>query len=198
MSSDIIETVEIKIEADSKEAKKELDAIKEQAGKIGDAFSTAIGDALKGTKSFEDILRGLAGNISQSLFQAGIAPLQQMVSGSVSHLASSLLSAFMPFAQGGVVSAGTVKPFAAGGIVSSPTLFPMANGAGLMGEAGPEAIMPLRRGADGSLGIAANQDARPVQVVMNISTPDAQSFAKSENQIAIKLARAVGRGRRGL
>jgi lambda family phage tail tape measure protein len=53
-----------------------------------------------------------------------------------------------------------VKAFAKGGsftnsIVDSPTLFKFAKGTGLMGEAGPEAIMPLRRGADGSLGVQA-------------------------------------------
>lgn len=48
-----------------------------------------------------------------------------------------------------------VQAFANGGVVSSPTLFPHAGGMGLMGEAGPEAIMPLKRGADGKLGVAA-------------------------------------------
>ncbi|MNL15113.1 hypothetical protein D3C87_1360840 [compost metagenome] len=40
-------------------------------------------------------------------------------------------------------------------MVGKPTFFPFANGIGLMGEAGPEAIMPLRRGSDGRLGISA-------------------------------------------
>jgi phage-related minor tail protein len=44
-------------------------------------------------------------------------------------------------------------PFASGGVISSPTMFPMRGGMGLMGEAGPEAIMPLRRGPDGRLGV---------------------------------------------
>jgi lambda family phage tail tape measure protein len=60
------------------------------------------------------------------------------------------------FAQNGVV------PYAKGGIVNRPTMFKFANGGqiqnGLMGEAGPEAIMPLKRGADGKLGVAANLD----------------------------------------
>jgi hypothetical protein len=53
----------------------------------------------------------------------------------------------------------SIQPFAAGGIVSSPTLFQFADGGvsrnGLMGEAGPEAIMPLERGPDGKLGVSA-------------------------------------------
>ena len=60
------------------------------------------------------------------------------------------------FAKGGAFRAGNVIPFASGGMVSSPTVFPMSRGrTGLMGEAGPEAIMPLRRGSDGRLGVQA-------------------------------------------
>lgn len=59
----------------------------------------------------------------------------------------------MSFANGGAFQGGNVIPFANGGVVNKPTLFPMANGAGLMGEAGPEAIMPLKRGPSGRLGV---------------------------------------------
>jgi lambda family phage tail tape measure protein len=63
-------------------------------------------------------------------------------------------------AANGATFANGIAKFASGGIVSSPTLFKFADGGttrtGLMGEAGPEAIMPLKRGADGSLGVQAN------------------------------------------
>lgn len=65
------------------------------------------------------------------------------------------------FAKGDAFgTSGSVTPFAKGGsftnsIVSSPTLFKFAKGTGMMGEAGPEAIMPLKRGANGSLGVQA-------------------------------------------
>lgn len=59
------------------------------------------------------------------------------------------------FAKGGAFQNGNVIPFARGGIVSQPTIFPMANGMGLMGEAGPEAVMPLRRLPNGRLGVEA-------------------------------------------
>jgi lambda family phage tail tape measure protein len=69
------------------------------------------------------------------------------------------LKGFTPAANGATFANGIAK-FANGGIVSSPTLFKFADGGttrtGLMGEAGPEAIMPLKRGADGSLGVQAN------------------------------------------
>lgn len=60
------------------------------------------------------------------------------------------------FGKGDAFSGGSVIPFAKGDIFSAPTVFPMAKGSvGLMGEAGPEAIMPLTRGSDGKLGVKA-------------------------------------------
>lgn len=62
----------------------------------------------------------------------------------------------MPFAMGGAFAGGRVQAFAKGGVVSSATPFKMSGGLGVMGEAGPEAIMPLTRGAGGKLGVVAN------------------------------------------
>lgn len=59
------------------------------------------------------------------------------------------------WAKGGAFQGGNVIPFAGGGVLTRPLLFPMANGMGLAGEAGPEAIMPLRRGPGGRLGVDA-------------------------------------------
>ncbi|WP_265497944.1 phage tail tape measure protein [Providencia rustigianii] len=59
-------------------------------------------------------------------------------------------------ANGGVYNTSGLSAYS-GQIVSKPTLFPFARGAGLMGEAGPEAILPLRRGIDGKLGVVAAQ-----------------------------------------
>lgn len=59
------------------------------------------------------------------------------------------------YADGGVFDSRGLVKFAQGGIVSSPTLFKFASGTGLMGEAGPEAIVPLTRGSDGKLGVNA-------------------------------------------
>jgi len=60
-----------------------------------------------------------------------------------------------PSAKGNAFGPRGVIPFDRGGIFSQPTLFPFAAGTGLMGEAGPEAIMPLRRGPGGRLGVEA-------------------------------------------
>ncbi len=98
-------------------------------------------------------------------------------------------------AIGGLV--GSVTPFADGGVVRSPSFFPIGGDMGLMGEAGAEAILPLRRGPDGALGVAAAGGATP-QIVFNVTASDAASFRKSEGQISAMLARSVSRGRRGL
>lgn len=88
-------------------------------------------------------------------------------------LFSSIFSLF-GFAKGGVFSGGGVIPFANGGVVTRPTLFPMAGGrTGLMGEAGEEAIIPLRRGRDGRLGVtmampkSMRQDGGRMQIDMS-------------------------------
>jgi len=65
-----------------------------------------------------------------------------------------------------------------------------------MGEAGPEAIMPLSRGADGRLGVRAAGGGGAVNITMNISTPDVQGFQRSQGQIAAQMSRALGRGQR--
>ncbi|HHT3632988.1 phage tail tape measure protein [Enterobacter hormaechei] len=57
-------------------------------------------------------------------------------------------------AKGGVYSSADLSQYS-NSVVSSPTLFAFAKGAGLMGEAGPEAIMPLTRASDGSLAVRA-------------------------------------------
>ena len=72
----------------------------------------------------------------------------------------------------------------------------MRGGAGLMGEAGPEAIMPLRRGPDGKLGVAAAGGGGGVHVTFNIQTPDVAGFQRSQSQIAAQMSRVLARGER--
>ncbi|HAH9665462.1 TPA: phage tail tape measure protein [Escherichia coli] len=57
-------------------------------------------------------------------------------------------------AEGGVYQSADLSRYS-GTVVNRPTFFAFAKGAGVMGEAGPEAILPLRRGADGKLGVVA-------------------------------------------
>jgi phage-related minor tail protein len=91
-------------------------------------------------------------------------------------------------------SAALSGRFAKGGVVASPTYFPTGAGLGLAGEAGPEAILPLARGSDGRLGVAAG--GATVNVTFNVVASDARSFAASEADVSAMLLRAVRRGTR--
>jgi phage-related minor tail protein len=93
-----------------------------------------------------------------------------------------------------------VVPFARGGIVDRPVLFPFARGVGLMGEAGPEAIMPLRRTRDGRLGVEASGGGRVLAptLVFNIATPDPDAFRKSEAQLGAAAHRMLSRAARAV
>ena len=73
----------------------------------------------------------------------------------------------VPSAKGNVFARNKIVPYKLGGIVNSPHIFPMKNGAGILGEAGPEGILPLKRGKDGKLGVIA-QGGGVGNIVVNV------------------------------
>ncbi|RWR46443.1 phage tail tape measure protein [Sinirhodobacter ferrireducens] len=155
------------------------------------AFDGLIFDGMK----LSDALSEVAQTISASAYSIAMRPVQNALGSAIAEGVNGLLSGLLPFANGAAFSQGRVMPFAKGGVVSSPVSFPMRGGAGLMGEAGPEAILPLARGADGRLGVQAG-GGRTVNVVMNVTTPDVAGFARSQSQIAAQINRALARGSR--
>lgn len=163
------------------------------SGGLRRAFDGVVFDGMK----LSDALRGVAQTMVSSVYGIAMKPVQNALGGALAEGVASLLGGVLGFAKGGAFVSGRVMPFAKGGVVSQPVSFPMRGGSGLMGEAGPEAIMPLARGADGRLGVqAAGGGGRPVTVVMNITTPDVQGFQRSQSQIAAEAARALSRGQR--
>ncbi|PRY80361.1 lambda family phage tail tape measure protein [Yoonia maritima] len=161
------------------------------SGGLRRAFDGLVLDGMK----LSDALSGLAQSMINTAYSAAVNPVMNHMGGVLADGLNSAVSSLMPFADGGAFTQGRVMPFAKGGVVSSPVTFPMRGGTGLMGEAGPEAIMPLSRGADGRLGVRT-QGGGSVTVNMNITTPDAQSFQRSQGQVASQMARALGRGQR--
>ena len=116
---------------------------------------------------------------------AALAPLTNALGGGLAQLVSGGLS--------------SVLPFASGGVIASPVTFPLGGRRlGLAGEAGPEAILPLTRGRDGKLGVRAEGGVPSLNVTFNVTAQDAESFRRSEGQIAAMLNRVVGRGARNL
>jgi len=164
-------------------------------GGLRRAFDGLVFDGMK----LSDALKGIARSMADTAFNIAMKPIEQALSGAIAGGMSGMLSGAMPFARGGIVAEGRVTPFAKGGVVTAPTYFPMRGATGLMGEAGPEAIMPLRRGADGRLGVAADgagRGGRAVNVTFNITTPDVAGFQRSQSQIAAQMGRVLARGER--
>ncbi len=159
-------------------------AISQSSSTISSDLVTGITDAIDGSKSFGQafsdtsklVIRAIEEMIIKLLV---VGPLMRSLQSSFGGLGggadfgsllgsagvtfgspgtagSNLFGPVAPSARGNVFAGGNIIPFRLGGVVTRPTLFPMANGGtGLMGEAGEEAVMPLRRGRDGRLGVSA-------------------------------------------
>ncbi|MEO9460511.1 MAG: phage tail tape measure protein [Lentilitoribacter sp.] len=189
--------IDISISSNFDDISRELSQLELQADEFGKAMTNALKSSIIDGNSFSQVVNNLAMSLSDMALNAALAPIEN----SVSNLFGSVLGSTSLFGGSNALPTNLI-PFANGGVVSSPTLFPMGgSGAnvGLMGEAGSEAILPLARGSDGTLGVATNgAQNSPVNISFNINTPDADGFRRTETQISAMLARAVGRGQRGL
>jgi phage-related minor tail protein len=166
------------------------------ANSFARAMTQAFTQSVVGGKQFDDVLKSLALRISSMAVAAAFKPLTSGLASGLGQLFSGLFGG----TGGGNLEAakGAIKPFAAGGVIATPTYFPLSGGGlGLAGEAGPEAILPLTRGRDGRLGVAAS-GSRSASVTINIATPDLDGFRRSETYLTGQIARAVARGQRGL
>lgn len=161
------------------------------SGGLRKAFDGLIFDGA----SLSDAFAALGAAMSRTVYSNAVTPVADHFGGILAGGVNSLVSSLMPFEKGGAFSGGRLTAFAKGGVVDGATTFPMRGGTGLMGEAGPEAIMPLTRGSDGRLGVKA-QGGQSVNVTMNISTPDVAGFERSRSQIAASMSRALSHGQR--
>lgn len=181
------------------------DAIKETFG----ALETSLLDFIKrGKFNFADFTQAILDDLAKIIIRATIIrPLAEGILSFGSSGSSSVptASSHAPggqyaspgFAHGGIFDKG-LKKFAGGGIINSPTAFGFGSGQkGLAGEAGPEAILPLRRGSGGDLGVAAS--ITPVTVnVINQSGNEVQQSEKTgpngEKTIEILVTNKVREG----
>ena len=166
---------------------------------FGSAFINAIdgmADALveftmTGKLNFADLARSIIADINRIILRWLVFNAVKGVLNAVSPgLGNTLFPT--PNALGNAFDANGIVPFARGGIVTRPTLFPFADGgsfrAGIMGEAGPEAILPLRRGPNGKLGVQAQGGGG---TTVNVSVDARGTSAQGDNSKGEQLGRVV-------
>lgn len=165
------------------------------SAQLSKGFAASLGTAFEGLvfkgRSLGDTFRSLVLSLSQLALAAAFKPMQDGF--------GSIFQGLLTGGLGGLqIGGGAAIPFAKGGVIASPVSFPLGSGSGIAGERGAEAIMPLARGPDGRLGVAASGAGSGVHVTFNVSASDVESFRRSETQLAALLARAVGHGQRNL
>jgi len=154
---------------------------------IATATKEAADEAAKAFDSAADSLESGIGNaLTDIVTQAKTAKdafasfakstLNWMVKLLMQQATSSIFSSFSmaPAAHGAVFDQSGMIPFARGGVVNRPTIFPFASGTGLMGEAGPEAILPLTRTSGGDLGVKTEGGGGGTTIIIN--AVDSKSF----------------------
>ncbi|WGL93751.1 phage tail tape measure C-terminal domain-containing protein [Arsenophonus nasoniae] len=128
-----------------------------------DGMSTMLTDFVTtGKFNFSDFAQSVVNDITQMIIKMMI--FKALEAGTKGTAFGDFL--FGKNAQGGVYQSPGLSAYS-NTIVKSPTLFPFAKGMGLMGEAGPEAIMPLQRGSDGSLGVRAMGGVSTSDITIN-------------------------------
>jgi len=144
------------------------------ASTLASSFSSAFQGLISGTKSAKEAVGSLLQSLAQLLINSAFKKLFAGV-GTGGGFLSALFNA-----DGNVFGRAGVTAFANGGIVSGATPFSFGGGKlGVMGEAGPEAIMPLERGWGGKLGVRGSRS----EVVVRLDVPEGVTVQESR-QIA--------------
>ncbi|AOM42629.1 tape measure protein [Xenorhabdus hominickii] len=154
---------------------------------VSERMGNMITGMLNGTKSLKEgvseMFASMAQSVVQSLMKIAANKAFEMLASSFGGSAGGFTSMFTQNAKGGVYNSPSLSSYS-GQIVNQPTLFAFAKGAGLMGEAGPEAIMPLTRSADGSLGVRAIAPKRLAggdNTHINVYITDGKTESSSQN-----------------
>ena len=171
--------------------------LEEQVGKLAVTTTTKLADAfadffVEGKRGFADLARSAIKELQKIIIRAAF----------MKYIANPVLGALglnadgnaieggevVPSAKGNVFARNKIVPYKMGGIVNSPHIFPMKNGAGILGEAGPEGILPLKRGRDGKLGVIA-QGGGVGNIVVNVDATG--SSVEGDEQGGKELGRLI-------
>jgi lambda family phage tail tape measure protein len=180
---------------------------------IGTAFSDSFKSVIDGSATAQEALAGFFRNIASYFLDMAVQIIQKMITMAILNQVVGLLPGLGSGGSGfnlggfgslsgdsvsgasGFLNAASISPFAKGGIVNKPTMFAYANGGagrfGLMGEAGPEAIMPLSRGSNGKLGVQASGGVGKVVVNVDASGSKAQGDGPKAKQLGSLIGSAV-------
>jgi len=146
-----------------------LDSAADVAGQTQDLFTNAFNNLEDGVvqfiktgkASFKDFADAIIEDLIRIQVRQAAAGFLgtafSFLSGGSAALGQGTMTGFsevIPNAKGGVYDSPSLSAFS-GGVYDSPQMFAFAKGAGIFAEAGPEAILPLHRGPDGSLGVMA-------------------------------------------
>lgn len=148
------------------------------------SFQSFINGVAAGTADVKDLFKNMVSSMMAELARlAAYKTIMSLFGGTEFGANFGAQTGATAWAKGGAFVGGApVQAFAAGGVVSGPTVFPMAKGMGLMGEAGPEAIMPLTRMGNGNLGV----EAAGFNVTVNQMAPGVQvETSRDENGLTI-------------
>ena len=159
-----------RIQEEMKGMKRLKDFQESIARTMEDSFTDALMNIGKGFDNLREIAGNMLRGIAEEMARTFIT---RKAADTASTFLASAFSSMIASADGNVFNNRQLVPFAAGGIVSGPTILPLA------GEAGPEAIMPLRRGPSGKLGVEA-LGASTSEIIINynpvVSLPDRGAF----------------------
>ena len=175
--------------------KSPLKSFAQSAFKVAEQAEQAFVNAFKGMEdalvkfvttgklNFRDLANSIIADLTRMLIRAAVTrPLFGALFPNIPITGS---------ANGNVFAKNKIVPYKMGGIVNKPTLFPMANGMGLMGEAGPEAVIPLKRGSNGKLGVQSSGGVGNIVVNVDASGSSIQGDSAQGEQFGRALAAAI-------
>ena len=186
--------IQVRVKADISDFENKMKRVGTLGRNFGRQMTRAFAQVAFEGKKIGDVLKSLALQLSKLVLKAAFRPLERAIGSGFSQLFSGLTGG----RGGGGSGGGKLFPFASGGVINSPISFPLGGrSTGLAGESGPEAIIPLARGADGRLGVRSQGGGQP-NITFNVTATDVESFARSQSQISAMLFRAINSGQRNL